>query len=175
MGVGVGTGDGLVVSSKYQSNLIINKEVMAILAKFNNLTLRWTKYGSRHWLLHQATIDEDQYEDQCTRPQSRHWLLHQATIDEDQYEDQCTRPQSRHWLLHQATIDEDQYEDQLHQATVKALALENSRHGSENQPFMMSHDDKTQTSTHAVKVSENFITFQICGGHIKFQTFLTIF
>ncbi|KAH3838613.1 hypothetical protein DPMN_112022 [Dreissena polymorpha] len=27
-GVGVGTGDGLVVSSKYQSNLIINKEVM---------------------------------------------------------------------------------------------------------------------------------------------------
>ncbi|KAH3840231.1 hypothetical protein DPMN_113678 [Dreissena polymorpha] len=25
-GVGVGTGDGLVVSSKYQSNLIINKE-----------------------------------------------------------------------------------------------------------------------------------------------------
>ena len=29
-----------VVSSKYQSNLIINKEVMAILAKFNNLTLR---------------------------------------------------------------------------------------------------------------------------------------
>ncbi|KAH3719193.1 hypothetical protein DPMN_062025 [Dreissena polymorpha] len=29
-GVGVGTGDGLVVSSKYQSNLIINKEVMAI-------------------------------------------------------------------------------------------------------------------------------------------------
>ena len=29
-----------VVLSKYQSNLIINKEVMAILAKFNNLTLR---------------------------------------------------------------------------------------------------------------------------------------
>jgi len=28
-----------VVLSKYQSNLIINKEVMAILAKFNNLTL----------------------------------------------------------------------------------------------------------------------------------------
>ncbi|KAH3693072.1 hypothetical protein DPMN_193409, partial [Dreissena polymorpha] len=26
IGVGVGTGDGLVVSSKYQSNLIINKE-----------------------------------------------------------------------------------------------------------------------------------------------------
>ena len=29
-----------VVLSKYQSNLIINKEVMANLAKFNNLTLR---------------------------------------------------------------------------------------------------------------------------------------
>ncbi|KAH3702832.1 hypothetical protein DPMN_077858 [Dreissena polymorpha] len=36
-GVGVGTGDGLVVLSKYQSKLIINKEVMAILAEFNNL------------------------------------------------------------------------------------------------------------------------------------------
>ena len=29
-----------VVLSNYQSNLIINKEVMAILAKLNNLTLR---------------------------------------------------------------------------------------------------------------------------------------
>jgi len=28
-----------VVLSKYESNLIINKEVMAILAKFNTLTL----------------------------------------------------------------------------------------------------------------------------------------